>query len=726
MRSAFFEFNVAVSALNTARGALNVTAHNVANASTTGYSRQVVEQRASWPLSLNTGKGMVGTGSEIYGVAQIRNFYLDKKYWKNVSTLGEYALKSTQLSLTETILDEMAGSGLKTQFNNFFNRIQELSTNAGDSTYRTNLIQLAESITTYFGNTYESLRQQQIDLNEEIKATVTIINSLAQQIATLNKQIYQFELTGSAANDLRDQRARLIDELSIYVNVEVKETERNADYAAGLYPEPEDRFRSERQLTIMLNGHVLVDHFDFNQLEVKERTVDDNGTNVSVYYNPEDAAGLYDIYWAGTGAKFNMYSSELKGELKALIDLRDGNNQNYVSLNTGYNGTYLTFDFSALALTFDPENDVDKIRFYDPSTGALLLELDYSDVVYDPVTGMATFRLADSSGNPISLPGNLAGADVKILTTSAVEEDVTAAPYTVQVDVNYDYDGSVLSLNLTDAQRADLNKDGGLIKIYDPATGVTREYVYSKYEYDPVTGEAKFTLVQPADVPNIANAKVTIGQTCNYKGIPYYMSRLNTLARTFVTAINEGKRLDGSAIQDVIGHLDGFNTDGYSLDTLFFTYIDPDTGQEKLWDSSFNINDVTALSIRVNSELLTDPSLLQASSESTGGISNNEVILSLIKISTDKSLFREGTLGDYIIGITGELGIQQAQAVNFTNSYTDLVINTDNQRMSVSGVNLDEEMVAMIKYQQQYVAASKLINVIDSIYDTLINRLGNF
>ena len=627
MRSSFFEFNVATSALFTARGGLDTTSHNVANASTIGYTRQVVEQRATRPLALGTGRGMVGTGSEIYGIAQIRNFYLDKKYWSQMAVLGEYSMKNTQLSLTQSITNEMSGTGLNTQFNTFFDRLQDLTTTAGDNTYRTNLVQYAESITTYFKNTYEAFRKQQRDLNDEIKTTVGLINSIGQQIHSLNEQIIRYEIDGSAANDMRDQRARLVDQLSRYINVEVKEVEKNADYAAGKYPAPEDRNKSDKEFIVLINGMEFVKGVDINLLECRERKTVEAGAVYDTSYNPEDVSGLYDIYWASSNSKFNMFHPNLKGELKGLIDLRDGNNANY-SANMGFTS----------------------------------------------------------------------------------------------------YTGGVLTMSMDPATtRVDLNPNGGILSVFDPVTGRTTEYKYSQYVYNPATKTGAFTMLDnaaltPADFNG--TKVVTSGQTIAYKGIPYYMSRLNDLARTFAKAINEGLYMDGTSIQGVTGHVDGFDANGKNLSTLFFTYKDT-LGNEQAY-AGFNVYAITADNFFVNSDLIREPSLLAAAESATSGISDNNVLLSFLKVRSDRGLFLEGNIMDFIIGMTGELGIDVKQARNFEASYTDVTVTIDMQRMAVSGVDVNEEMVNMIKYQQQYQAAAKLINIIDMIYDTTVNRLGNF
>jgi flagellar hook-associated protein 1 FlgK len=626
MRSSFFEFNVATSALFVARGGLDTVSHNVSNASTKGFTRQVVEQRATTPLTFNNGRGMIGTGAEIYGINQIRNFYLDKKYWSESGVLGEYSTKTTHLSAMEQVFNELPETGLNTQFNDFFSRLQVLSESAGEATYRGNLVELGNSMTTFFQNTYETLKKQQRDINSEVKVTVDRINSIGQQIKSLNKQIANYELDGSKANDLRDARASLVDDLSQYVNIEVNETETNLDYAAGMYPNPEDRGKSAKVFSVMINGNDFVKGDEINLLECRERkALDDAGKPVSLYYNPEDNAGLYDIYWKGSNSKFDMYHPDLSGNLRGLIDTRDGNNENYIA-NASTNS-------------------------YDPATGKLVLDLP-------------------------------AGS------------------------------------------RIDLSAGGGKISVFDPVTGRTTEYTYASYNYNTTTKKAEFTIVNP-DVNDLftkSGVQVSVGQTSEYKGIPYYMSRLNDLVRTFATAINEGRYMDGTQIEDVTGHLYGYGTKG-DTGNLFYTYKDA-SGNEAKFDANYNIYNMTADNFYVNKDVLDNLDLLAASEIFETGKSDNSVILDFLTLKENDSLFKEGSLQDFIIGISVELGIDVKQAENFEKNYTDVTMNIDNQRLSVSGVDINEEMINMIKYQQQYQAAAKLINVIDGIYDTTINRLG--
>jgi flagellar hook-associated protein 1 FlgK len=219
--------------------------------------------------------------------------------------------------------------------------------------------------------------------------------------------------------------------------------------------------------------------------------------------------------------------------------------------------------------------------------------------------------------------------------------------------------------------------------------------------------------------------------TTRYKGIPFYMNKLNTLVRTFARAMNEGLNIDGQPIkglavdadgnpQNMVGHLGGYDYEG-RLGQLLFTYTNnPDN------TTTFNYNDLNCRNFTINPILTTAEgwTYLATSSDPAKGESNNDVILDFQKLSSYPSLFKEGKLLDFIIGTSDHMSIDRNQAINFSFSYQEITMQTDNQRLSVSGVDINEEMMAMIKYQQLYQAAAKLINVINSVYDIMINRLG--
>ncbi|MDR1704552.1 MAG: flagellar hook-associated protein FlgK [Clostridiales bacterium] len=644
MRSSFFELHVAVTGIMTSRAALETVSHNTANAATKGYSRQIANIRATTPLSLYSGRGMVGTGSEVYSVTQVRDVYLDRKYWNTSATLGEYSTKRTQLRLNETILQEMEGTGLTTQFNRFFNVMQDLVTNSGDVTFRTNVVMQADSLTAFFKDTYDAFLKQQSDINDEVRAMVSIINSIGVQIHTLNEKIRISEAVGDHANDLRDQRALLVDELSKYVNVDAYE---------------EDKGFADKRYYVKINGQDFVMNNNLRQLYCAERRLEPGAANSAdhAYRNADDKDGLFDIFWGDPNGGhiwgdtvFDIYSPTLTGELKGLIDVRDGNGAQFAKL-TG-----------------------DNILYQTNAAGARTLRINKNLIVPPDLASSGYMTVRNGNGE------------------------------------------------LSEVQYASWSMD-------DQGT-----------PNDHADDEVVFVLAgKPADldrklanVAGNAEAYVHIGPTSEYKGIPYYLSRLNNLVRTFASSMNFGEDTDGSALNGVIGHVDGYNLKGEHGDdpgepTLFFTYMRPDGTYVHAYDhapGSWDYLNIKGNNFVLNDIILDDPDMMNAAEYETAGVDDNRVILSMLRINQDNKLFKEGRLQDFIIGMTTELGIDVKEATNFELNYNSLTVQTDNHRMSVSGVDINEEMTNMMRFNQQFVAASRLINVIDDIYSTLVNRLG--
>ncbi|MCL1845410.1 MAG: flagellar hook-associated protein FlgK [Defluviitaleaceae bacterium] len=312
MRSAFFGLHVATSGLHTARGALNVTSHNIANAEIPGFSRQVANKQAWIPLR-GTGRGMYGTGSHITSVVQIRDRFLDRKFWHQNAISGQFTAVNQHLSFVETVFNQLPNVGVKRTFNVFFSTIQDLTTRAHEPTFRTNVVVNAHTLTEQIRQNAFALQRQQADLNREFADVVHQINSLGSQITDLNRQIHIFERDGSNANDLRDRRNLLIDELSLLVNVQVEER----DHSTPGSP-------NDRRLSVLINGHDFVNHTNMNRLQLVARD-DRNDPRAGTRRNEMDAPHLYEIFFESTRSRFDIHSQTLSGKLRGIVDVRDGN-----------------------------------------------------------------------------------------------------------------------------------------------------------------------------------------------------------------------------------------------------------------------------------------------------------------------------------------------------------------------------------------------------------------
>lgn len=320
MASTFLGLNTTKSGLNYYQAAINTTAHNISNAETEGYSRQRVIAQASSAYRLGCSAGMQGTGVTVTGIQQIRNSYYDVKYWNNNSLGGEYSTKYDYSYEIETYFNEMnSATGYTTLLTELQTSIQNVLDDPSSATTRVQYINDLQSYTELFNEMATNLQNTQESLNDELVVRVDEINSIAKQIFSLNDQITNIELREGNANDLRDQRILLIDQLSELVNVE---TEEKAILAEDGHDSGATRF------TVWINGELLLDDLQCKQLMAVPRDEKVNETDVE---------GLYELAWKnadGTaGDEFDINSPTLTGKLAGLIAVRDGNN------NYGFVGT---------------------------------------------------------------------------------------------------------------------------------------------------------------------------------------------------------------------------------------------------------------------------------------------------------------------------------------------------------------------------------------------------
>ena len=310
MGSTFFGLDIALSGIFASNTQLNTTAHNISNAETEGYTRQVVNTQASKALKTYTTYGMVGTGIDVTGIDQLRNEYFDLKYWKTNTLAGEYTTKEYYVNCVENYFNEINDNGFTATFDKFYDALEQLSNDPSSLEKREQVAQIGSAFADYFNDMSSSLDQIQTDLNFEIQNTVDTINSIAEEISVINLKINTLELAGQKANDLRDQRNLLIDQLSNYVSVEVEEKVVNkTDISMG-----------QKMCTVKIDGQTLVDTYNYNTLKCVPR---------EYKANQNDIRGLYDVSWTTddqTGEVFSMYSGSLGGVLQALTQMRDGNN----------------------------------------------------------------------------------------------------------------------------------------------------------------------------------------------------------------------------------------------------------------------------------------------------------------------------------------------------------------------------------------------------------------
>ena len=638
MPSQFFGLNIAYTGLLASNAAMNTTSNNIANVQTEGYSRQQVTQQASNALRVFQTYGCAGAGVETLAIERIRDEFYDGRFWDNNAQLGEYDMKQYYMQQLETYFDDDGKStGFKTIFDQLMiTGMQALLKDPNSATAKSQFVGYAGALTEYFNGMAGNLEKVQKDINQEIKLKVDQINSLAGEIASLNKQINTIELAGTKANELRDRRTLLIDELSKIVDVEVKETPiidaNNENRETG----------ANRYMVKIAGGQMLVDGGDYNGLECVARTSYEK-------VNQTDIDGLYEIYWSD-GQKFNLYNASMGGDLAGLIQMRDGNN--------GENFT-------------------------------------------GQVTATGTTTTADGKTHD-----------------------------TVTVKVTKAY--------LQDLNKCNLSDQGGILDLGN------QEFYYDSWEYTceyDANGNATysytFTLSDSEKNPRgITNDRVgkkaEIGTDLSYQGIPYYMNQMNEWIRTFSQKFNDiltsGYSGSGDPGVKMFTGNKATSSEQFLLDDAAKRY---DKQEKKNSKVTVKVNDdsyyrLTAKNFDILDAMEQDPSLMANRKNASDGVEQNDLLNDLKNLATDKSKmsFRGCNASEFLQCILSDVALNASRANTFYASFKDISNTIDNQRISISGVDEDEEAVNLVKYQNGYNLASKMIQTLTEIYDRLILETG--
>jgi flagellar hook-associated protein 1 FlgK len=203
-------------ALGTHQRAISVTSHNIANVNTPGYSRQEAIYQTSSPRD-----GSFGTGVELQQVRRVVDRFLEGRIISEKSTFGRLDTEKGMLDRMEAIFQDATGEGLHGTIDDFFAAVHDLNNHPSGASERTVLLERADRLTQRFRVTEGQFQQLRADADTEIRDRVNEVNSLATRIADLNLKIRRVENEGEGAHDLRDERVRLVNELSEKIEIHV-------------------------------------------------------------------------------------------------------------------------------------------------------------------------------------------------------------------------------------------------------------------------------------------------------------------------------------------------------------------------------------------------------------------------------------------------------------------------------------------------------------------------
>lgn len=692
--STFHGLEVAKRGMMTHQAALYTTGHNIANANTPGYTRQrvnFIQTEPYPPASLNRPMipGQLGTGVKAGDIQRIRDSFVDMQFRGENSKLGYWEAKADMLRQMENIMNEPTDTGLANIMDEFWNSLQDLAVQPQNNGARRVVSQRGIELANTFNYTYNSIKAVQKDYRNEIDLSQDRINSILRQINQVNKEIGSIEPHGYLPNDLYDQRDRLVDELSSYINIKVERKPSGglaSGNAEGLY----NIYLANPQGGILTsNGEKikLIEAMDDSgaykhtatgiHIEYAARDEEDSpvtaikffelNPNGKGFVDPTDSSKTIDKLDdadAATGkyefASFSAFNTH--GRLKGFIEGYGYKDENGVTKGS-YN--QMLDDLDMMAYTFATHfNLVHR-------SGYSLTDIRGEKIPRD------FFELKDDAGNDIKDPK---GAAKYLKVSKDIIENVDNIAAAAEGNV---YAGSFKR----DSNVQNTTVGNPVFRgIYDSKNGTAAEVMPN----NPADPTKQFKIELTYKEPTTPNTKGTWTYT--------------------VTATTQG----GQPVNNIPNDTGPVPPNGKI--TLYGIEIDTNLVKSKD-DTS---NPVTAQTWEYT--FSTDG--IQSKDDAFLGNGSNALVLSRVK---DALLNYGGSMTNvhsFYQGMIGSLGDMTSEANRMTSTSTILKDSVEQRRMSISSVSLDEEITNMIQFQYAYNASARMITLVDEILDKIINGMG--
>lgn len=334
MRSSFLGFEVSKRTIQLAQKALDITGSNISNVNTEGYTRQRVDvsslslnKYTSWQTK-SSRMSLAGQGSTAYGVNQIRDAYIDKRYRESACFVSQYSTTADVLGEVETVLDNIVSDGLTYQMDKFTDALKKYAEQPDSEELASIVRNEAYNITNLLHSYQTDLEELKETNLEALQTTMDATNDVIKEIVEYNKLIvneYSVMATGKLGpnesvtgsygpNEMLDARNLLIDELAYYGNISV-------------YDNPDGSVR------ILMDGVEIIDGEKYEQIYMRSSTKVQNADQFESELLRDYAA--YDsavLRWTSGDA-----ADPASGELRSYLDVLNGNGV----YKTGYqNDTY--------------------------------------------------------------------------------------------------------------------------------------------------------------------------------------------------------------------------------------------------------------------------------------------------------------------------------------------------------------------------------------------------
>ncbi|MBP7029723.1 MAG: flagellar hook-associated protein FlgK [Spirochaetes bacterium] len=603
MFSTFMGIEIAKRALQNSQQTIYITQNNISNSENPDYNRQTVTLKEVPPLwlpgvsTMGSITGQVGQGSIVALIDRVKDMFLDGKISSETSSFSYFNILDKYIRQLEGVLGEPAGATLDTALKDFFNSFNSLSMDPQSMEKRILVTEKARNLVDKFHQFFNFGKNVQKELNESLQIETNNVNNLFKELASLNKEIKRIEATGQKANDLKDRRDMLVGEISKFVPVTFKET---------------DKFY------LYINGKIAVQDDVYHEIEL----VSDN------------SEGMYKLYFQ------NDRLDVSSGSLKGLIDARD-------ELYGGFLEKLNQFAVSII-------ESVNSIHLQGMNAKG------ESGIAFFKELPLTIYKNGEYDKNQDGINDNV--VIYKIVGSKTIEPDQK-----VMVEGKIVVNGVEISYNPSDTVM-DIIK-----KVNMANTGIN---LY------------------------IQNGKLEIKGNSSADGI-YSIKNLS----------DSGQFL--SNIAGVLSYGSSFSEDNLSaIDSLFST--------DQIYTLSFEKN--AAAWIDLSEEISMDPLNIAAAENYKELKEGDGRIAQKISVLMDsKFLVRNSqSLLDFYSSMVMDIAANGRKVSDNLASHELTLGSFKNMKLSYSGVNMDEELANMLKFQKAYQAAAKFLTQQNELYDILM------